>query len=279
VPPPLPPALGSHPQWSAPEVCAGGSEGGTPATTASDVYMVGGLAYELLTGGTPPFHWLARVPQLLRERRSSAGPVDVGFGSPARGLLGRNVLEAAAIDDRPVPWCVRAEGTPGGPGRLAELKALLEQCLAAEPEARPKLPVLLAAFRDLLVREEGEERAAGRGGGGGGGGLSTPASAGPLSSVLPLPVSTASPSSAAAGQSPPAGVYSGSAVKVCLLVALCLFCDDGGSSCLCRMQLLQAPPWTSWPCWMPLWLRGCPRRFRMRWPQPSGMHPMCPSAP
>jgi hypothetical protein len=31
----------------------------TAATTASDVYVVGGLAYELLTGGTAPFHWLA----------------------------------------------------------------------------------------------------------------------------------------------------------------------------------------------------------------------------
>jgi hypothetical protein len=189
--------------------------------------MVGGLAYELLTGGTPPFHWLARMPQLLFERRSSAGPVDVGFGSPALGLLGKSVLEAAAIDDRPVPWCVRAEGTPGGPGRLAELKVWLEQCLAAEPEVRPKLPALLAAFRDLLVREEGEERAAGIGGG-----LSTPASVGPVSSVLPppLPVSTTSPSSATAGQSSPTGVcvrgHSSACCDGSLLVIAC-FMNSG----------------------------------------------------
>jgi hypothetical protein len=136
------------------------------------------------------------------------------------GLLGKSVMEVAADDREPIPWCVRAEGTPGGPGRLAELKALLrlEQCLAAEPEVRPKLPALLAAFRDLLVREEGEERAAGIGGGGSG--LSTPASAGPVSSVLPpqapLPVSTTSPraSSATAGQSSPAGLCGWAAMFV-----------------------------------------------------------------
>ncbi len=191
-------------QWSAPEVCAGTAVDSTPATTASDVYMVGGLAYELLTGGTAPFHWLATdiaAALNLGKRRATAGRVDIpGVRGGLPGLLGKSVLEVAADDGEPIPWCVRAEGTPGGPGRLAELKALLEQCLATEPKARPKLPALLAAFRDLLGREEGEERAAGIGGGGGG--LSTPASVGPVSSVLPppLPVSTTSPSSAAAGQ-------------------------------------------------------------------------------
>jgi hypothetical protein len=193
-------------QWSAPEVCAGTAVDSTPATTASDVYMVGGLAYELLTGGTPPFHWLATDLQsqlLLSRRRASATGFRVtGFPMPISGLMGKSVLDVAAEDGEPIPWCVRAEGTPGGLGRLAELKALLEQCLAAEPEVRPKLPALLAAFKDLLVREEGEERAAGIGGG-----LSTPASVEPVSSVLPLPLSasTTSPSSATAGQSSPAG--------------------------------------------------------------------------
>jgi serine/threonine protein kinase len=190
-------SLVSRLQWSAPEVCAGAAKDSTPATTASDVYMVGSLAYELLTGGTPPFHWLATDLQsalFLGQRRATSDHVPFpGLRGGLPGLLGRSVLEVAADDGEPIPWCVRAEGTPGGPSRLAELKALLEQCLAAEPEVRPKLPALLAAFRDLLVREEGEERAAGIGGG-----LSTPVSAGP--------VSTASPSSATAGQSSPAGL-------------------------------------------------------------------------
>jgi hypothetical protein len=180
-----------------------GAEAGTVATTASDVYMVGGLAYELLTGGTAPFHWLAGDLQsalFLGQRRATAGRVPFpGLRGGLPGLLGKSVLEVAQDDGEPIPWCVRAEGTPGGLGRLAELKALLEQCLAAEPEVRPKLPALLAAFRDLLVREEGEERAAGIGGG-----LSTPASVGSVSSVLPppLPVSPPPPPARAARPSP-----------------------------------------------------------------------------
>jgi serine/threonine protein kinase len=221
-------------QWSAPEVCAGTAVDSTPATTASDVYMVGSLAYELLTGGTPPFHWLATDLQsqlLLGRRRASATGFRVpGFPMPISGLMGKSVLEVAEDDGEPIPWCVRAEGTPGGPGRLAELKALLEQCLAAEPEVRPKLPALLAAFRDLLVREEAEERAAGIGGGGGGGSLSTPASAGPVSSVLPppLPVSTASPSSATAGHASPAGACPWPFVGVPwrFVVAVCMTPDE-----------------------------------------------------
>ncbi len=147
-------------QWSAPEVCAstGVAEGssGTPATKASDVYMVGGLAYELLTGGTPPFHWLAAdVAETitLGKRRATAGRVPFpGLRGGLPGLLGKSVLEAAEEDGEAIPWCVQAGGSHGGPGRLRELQALLAQCLAREPEVRPKLPALLTAFRDLLVR-------------------------------------------------------------------------------------------------------------------------------
>jgi serine/threonine protein kinase len=43
--------------WMAPEVLAG-SEAVRGATTASDVYMFGGLLFEILTSGVRPFYWI-----------------------------------------------------------------------------------------------------------------------------------------------------------------------------------------------------------------------------
>ena len=152
-------------QWSAPEVCAGSAEAGTVATTASDVYMVGGFLYELLTGGTPPFHWLMDNVPLLSLRRASRGPVPIpgARGVTISGLHGKSVLEVAEEDGEPIPWRVRVDGSPGSGGRLEAVKALLAQCLAADPGARPKVLALLATVDDLLVAESGEVRAVGVG--------------------------------------------------------------------------------------------------------------------
>jgi serine/threonine protein kinase len=167
-------------QWSAPEVCAGNTEAGTVATTASDVYMVGGFLYELLTSGTPPFHWLMDNLPLLSLRRASRGPVAVpGLrGVTAPGLLGKGVLEVAEEDGEPIPWRVRVDGSPGSAGRLEAVKALLAQCLAAEPGARPKVPALLVTVDDLLVAETGEVRATGVSPASGGSGVASTGSAG-----------------------------------------------------------------------------------------------------
>jgi hypothetical protein len=149
-------------QWSAPEVRAGSEARGRVVTTASDVYMVGGFLYELLTAGTPPFHWLSRVPQLLIERLTSADPVEVpGADVTVPSLLHKNVLEGADLDRKAIPWCVQADGAPGSAGRLAEVKALMTSCLALSPQDRPKLRDLHHRVTALLLAEVAEARAVG----------------------------------------------------------------------------------------------------------------------
>jgi hypothetical protein len=173
-----------------------------PAKTTSDVYMVGGLAYELLTAGVAPFNWLSGDAQILIARRAVAGPVRVpGIPFPLPGMLGKSVLEAAEVDGESVPWCERAHWTPGSGGHLEELKVVVGECLAKEPGDRPKLPALLTVLRSLLGREEGEEVAVGwapttshTGGGGGGAACPRRGRVGPLSVQ-----STSCPFAAASG--------------------------------------------------------------------------------
>jgi hypothetical protein len=155
------------PQWCAPEVCLGLAAARAvahgeppipvPAKTTGDVYMLGGLAYELLTAGMAPFHWLSRNAQILVDRRVSEGPVrQPGIPVPLPGLLHKNVMEAAGIDGEPVPWCVQGNIAPGSGGRLEELKALVASLLAAEPDCRPKLPGTLAQLKDMVGLEAAE---------------------------------------------------------------------------------------------------------------------------
>ena len=53
--------------WVAPEVLAGSLATGVIATPASDVYMLGGLMFEVLTCGRTPYYWV--LPNLIAQVR------------------------------------------------------------------------------------------------------------------------------------------------------------------------------------------------------------------
>ena len=57
-------------------------------TPGVDVYMFGGLMFEVLTGGQRPFFWLPNVAELLSRRRSDVGDDDVGTSASGSGSDG-----------------------------------------------------------------------------------------------------------------------------------------------------------------------------------------------
>jgi hypothetical protein len=113
--------------WSAPEVLVGTAESGVVATTATDMYQLGGTLHEILSCGDAPVWWLLRNTMLLAERRCSSEPVEIpGSDVMLPGLLGKSTLEAAALDRKPITWRVKVDGSEGSGHRLGELVAIME---------------------------------------------------------------------------------------------------------------------------------------------------------
>jgi serine/threonine protein kinase len=147
------------PWWMAPEaleavVGDGGAVVGVHVTPATDVYMFGGLAFEVLTGGVHPYHWVHADLLLLRRRTAVDVEVRVPGFTPCCGLRHLSTVEAAERDGVAVAWLVDASATATSQRRLHELRQLQAKCLSAEPDARPTVPELQATLSRLIAAEE-----------------------------------------------------------------------------------------------------------------------------
>ena len=118
--------------WMAPEVVDGSADSGVTVTPASDVYMLGGLMFEVLTCGRTPFYWLDQSI-LKHVRRAPAGIQPVGYPAAFVGLHGMSVLDAAAFVRLDIPWRV------GPDASRSSLIALMKRCLDSDPTVRPTL--------------------------------------------------------------------------------------------------------------------------------------------
>ena len=136
--------------WVAPEVLAGNLKDGVLATPASDVYMLGGLMFEVLTCGLTPFYWLN--PTLMSQRRRQAAGMRFrppGTLSDVCGLGSLSTLDAAAVDGVEIEWRVGSGGGVYG-GGVPSLLELMGHCLDSDPSKRPLLSAVQSRLQALM---------------------------------------------------------------------------------------------------------------------------------
>ena len=134
--------------WVAPEVLVGEGDGGRIASPASDVYMFGGLMFEVLTSGLPPYHWMS--PSLVWHRRLAAARVPfrpTGVPVDMPGLRGLTVVEAAEVDGVALEWRVSGQVRDVSRGLVDLMKA----CQEPDPKLRPTVTEVLRALEALAV--------------------------------------------------------------------------------------------------------------------------------
>ena len=122
-------------------------------TEQSDVYMFGGLMFEMLSGGRRPFFWVTNPTQLLIKRRTH--PTQCVLDDAAASLTGSATVpptpstatppsspSAVEMAD-PVGWCQVACPTESQQRVLEDVLVLMRQCLASDPQARPTMETVV----------------------------------------------------------------------------------------------------------------------------------------
>jgi hypothetical protein len=115
--------------WRAPETFHVDDKKRQIASVATDVYMLGGLMFEVLTAGRhAPFFWMPGESLTI-----------------LRGSSTRNTLDAAKDARVPIPWAVVPDDDwIGADDGVARLKTLMALCLQSEPSLRPSTDHFLA---------------------------------------------------------------------------------------------------------------------------------------
>jgi hypothetical protein len=115
--------------WRAPETFRGDDAGRQIASVQTDVYMLGGLTFEVLTAGRhAPFFWMAGERLIVLRATTSI-----------------NTLDSAAAAGVSIPWAiVPGDDWSGSIDGVERLKDLMSRCLHADPSRRPSMDDFLA---------------------------------------------------------------------------------------------------------------------------------------
>ncbi len=168
--------------WRAPETFHHDDAGRQIASVATDVYMLGGLMFEVLTAGRhAPFFWMPSERLMVLRATTSL-----------------SALDAAAAAGVSIPWAVvRGDDWTGAVDGVERLKALMARCLHAEPSRRPSMDDFLAELDAIRspspTRDSGYDGATG---------------------TSPSAVRTVTPRAAPPTSAPPAPASSAGAVQL-----------------------------------------------------------------
>jgi hypothetical protein len=129
--------------WRAPETFRLDESKRQIASVQTDVYMLGGLMFEVLTAGRhAPFFWMSAEHLIMLRATTSI-----------------NTVDAASANGVAIPWAIALDaGWTGVADGVERLKALMSRCLDAEPSRRPSLDDFLAeleAIRGISVVTDG----------------------------------------------------------------------------------------------------------------------------